>query len=113
MRFSQYPLTTFWGIFEAAFRLRLNPRMLLADAPPRARVAGHNRSPLPALTGLRFFAAFYVVLGHAVPWLEPRFRVPAFVNTFLANGYLAVSLFFLLSGFILSYTYAEISSSVF
>ena len=31
--------------------------------------------------------------------------VPVFVRTFASNGYLAVSLFFLLSGFILAYSY--------
>jgi peptidoglycan/LPS O-acetylase OafA/YrhL len=67
-------------------------------------------APLPALTGLRFFAAFYVVLVHSVPWLDSRFRLPSFATTFLGNGVLAVCLFFLLSGFILSYTYAGKSS---
>jgi len=79
---------------------------LSADTALRARAASHGRSPLPALTGLRFFAAFYVVLGHSLTWLSSRFPLPAFVKTFLGNGYLAVCLFFLLSGFILSYTYA-------
>lgn len=55
--------------------------------------------------GLRFFAAFYVVLFHGLPWLAQRVQVPGFVQTFLSNGYLAVALFFLLSGFILAYTY--------
>jgi peptidoglycan/LPS O-acetylase OafA/YrhL len=68
-----------------------------------------RRVALPALTGVRFFAAFYVVVGHGLPWLENRMVVPRPVRVFLGNGYLAVSLFFLLSGFVLSYTYAEIS----
>lgn len=64
----------------------------------------HRRS-LPALTGIRFFAAFYVVLFHGLPWALQRYDLPQPVQTFFSNGYLAVSLFFLLSGFILAYTY--------
>jgi peptidoglycan/LPS O-acetylase OafA/YrhL len=60
---------------------------------------------LPALTGVRFLAAFYVVLEHGLPWLAARWRLPSLLATFLASGYLAVSMFFLLSGFILTYTY--------
>ncbi len=85
--------------------MSIPPLMVHEDAviplPPR-RVA------LPALTGVRFFAAFYVVVGHGLPWLENRVVLPTPIETFLANGYLAVCLFFLLSGFILSYTYADI-----
>jgi len=65
------------------------------------------RAGLPALTGLRFLAAFYVVVFHGLPWVEQRFRLPEFVLQFLRHGTTAVSLFFLLSGFILSYTYLE------
>jgi peptidoglycan/LPS O-acetylase OafA/YrhL len=64
-----------------------------------------SRVTLPALTGVRFFAAFYVVLFHALPWLSAHFTLPDPLRTFLSNGYLAVALFFLLSGFILAYTY--------
>jgi peptidoglycan/LPS O-acetylase OafA/YrhL len=64
----------------------------------------HRRS-LPALTGIRFFAAFYVVLFHSLPWVLKHYALPQPVQTFLGNGYLAVALFFLLSGFILAYTY--------
>ncbi len=63
------------------------------------------RMPLPALTGIRFFAAFYVLLFHALPWLSSHFKLPLPLRVFLSNGYLAVALFFLLSGFILAYTY--------
>jgi peptidoglycan/LPS O-acetylase OafA/YrhL len=60
---------------------------------------------LPALTGVRFFAAWYVVLFHAYPGFVRRYPLPRAVETFLSHGYLAVGLFFLLSGFILAYTY--------
>jgi peptidoglycan/LPS O-acetylase OafA/YrhL len=37
--------------------------------------------------------------------LAHRYPLPKLLGTFLSNGYLAVGLFFLLSGFILAYTY--------
>ena len=74
--------------------------------PSQTRTTGlERRTSLPALTGIRFFAAFYVVLFHALPWLDAHFHLPWPLVIFLSNGYLAVALFFLLSGFILSYTY--------
>ena len=52
------------------------------------------------LTGLRFFAAFWVVLFHYWPKLAGP-AAPAFVE----KGYLGVELFFILSGFILCHVY--------
>lgn len=75
-----------------------------ASLPPRPEVPTRRRE-LPALTGVRFLAAWYVVLFHAYPGLAHRYPVPQLLATFLSNGYLAVGLFFLLSGFILAYTY--------
>ena len=45
------------------------------------------------------------MLFHAYPGFVRRYPVPRPLETFLSNGYLAVGLFFLLSGFILAYTY--------
>ncbi len=45
------------------------------------------------------------MLFHAYPGFVRRYPVPRALETFLSNGYLAVGLFFLLSGFILAYTY--------
>src|SRR5262245_31988850 len=42
---------------------------------------------------------------HAYPGFVRRYPVPKPLEIFLSNGYLAVGLFFLLSGFILAYTY--------
>lgn len=64
-----------------------------------------RRPALPALTGVRFFAACYVVLSHSLPWLKQHIHLPRPAEIFLTNGPLAVALFFLLSGFILAYTY--------
>jgi peptidoglycan/LPS O-acetylase OafA/YrhL len=46
-----------------------------------------------------------VVLFHAYPGFIRRYPLPHALETFLSHGYLAVGLFFLLSGFILAYTY--------
>lgn len=72
---------------------------------PLLELTAHRRT-LKALTGVRFFAALYVVFYHTKlgPTLLEKGH-PA-VGHFFMSGYLAVSLFFLLSGFILAYTYA-------
>jgi peptidoglycan/LPS O-acetylase OafA/YrhL len=61
---------------------------------------------LDALTSLRFFAAFYVLVYHSGgPALVASGRLPEFAVNFLSNGYLGVQFFFVLSGFILTYVY--------
>jgi peptidoglycan/LPS O-acetylase OafA/YrhL len=62
-----------------------------------------RQTELSALTGLRFFAAVYVVFYHFSSTSIPK-SLPALVNIF-SLGYIAVGLFFLLSGFVLSYSY--------
>lgn len=60
-----------------------------------------QRVPLPALTGLRFVAALLVVVHHFC-------RLPAsvpLVGNVINSGLVGVNLFFILSGFILAYTY--------
>ncbi|HVE12493.1 MAG TPA: acyltransferase family protein, partial [Elusimicrobiota bacterium] len=62
---------------------------------------------LGPLTSLRFLAAFHVLLFHgAREWLwRPFLRAPEWAQGLLATGYAGVGFFFVLSGFILSYTY--------
>lgn len=54
-----------------------------------------------ALTGLRGVAALYVVLFHA----NGLHAFPAAVRPFVSHGYMAVDLFFILSGFVMAMTY--------
>ena len=73
-----------------------------------------NTSPdpqyFPALTGLRFILALWVVLHHITGtnmMLEPFLLTwPAFAQDIIRGGYLAVQSFFLLSGFVLAQSYA-------
>jgi peptidoglycan/LPS O-acetylase OafA/YrhL len=64
-----------------------------------------KRPALHGLTGIRFFAAFAVLLYHYGAGFADRAGVPKPITTFLHNGYFGVSLFFMLSGFIITYTY--------
>ena len=57
---------------------------------------------LDHLTGLRFFAAALVFLSH-VKLNEPY----DFFQKIFENGYVGVSFFFVLSGFVISYSYGE------
>jgi len=63
------------------------------------------RQELGALTGLRYGAAIWVVLFHFAPVQSPG--VPRFLRDFIELGYLAVALFFVLSGFVLAYSYLD------
>ena len=51
------------------------------------------------LTGLRFYAAFWVFLHHCLGYVREIDYI------FLQKGYVGVDLFFILSGFILAYVY--------
>jgi len=68
--------------------------MDFSDARPR----------LPALTSLRFLAAFHVVIFHFQAM--QTFIGPVWFQKLSSIGYVGVSFFFVLSGFILVYTYA-------
>jgi peptidoglycan/LPS O-acetylase OafA/YrhL len=65
----------------------------------------HRLPALRALTSLRFFAAMHVVIYHlASGHISPR--IPLLGNL-IGSGYTGVSLFFILSGFILAYNYND------
>ncbi len=74
-----------------------------AGASGRAAPAHAGVATLPKLTSLRFFAAFWVLGFHALPRTAPPNAWAAFWNL----GWLGVTFFFVLSGFILTYTYGR------
>lgn len=63
----------------------------------------HSDRRLPALTGLRICAALAVYLSH----VGPPEGSPAFLEAFFESGYFGVTLFFVLSGFVLAFNYFE------
>ena len=70
--------------------------------------ARQHKTPLHhlgALTGIRGIAAWVVVLFHVRVTLVHS--LPGWVLAVIAKGYLAVDLFFILSGFVLWYNYGE------
>jgi peptidoglycan/LPS O-acetylase OafA/YrhL len=70
----------------------------------RAGVQGKPRPPeIGALTTIRFFAAVHVVFHHFAA--RALAGAPEAVRALAANGYIGVSFFFVLSGFILTYNY--------
>jgi peptidoglycan/LPS O-acetylase OafA/YrhL len=69
-------------------------------------VLTRHRKPLLALTGIRFLASAYVVQFHTRAGEVAGEYGHLYLKNFCRNGYLAVPLFFLLSGLILAYTYA-------
>lgn len=80
---------------------------MLKAASPR-----HKRPELlPALTGLRFLLALWVIVNHLTGpggMLDAQARaLPYFFYSFLRGGYEAVTTFFVLSGFVLMRSYAS------
>lgn len=68
----------------------------MSSAPTPAR-----KPPLPALTGLRTILAVNVMFFHFTP---PH---PEFLSPVINNAYVFVGFFFLISGFVLAYNYAD------
>ena len=70
---------------------------------------GTHREEVPGLTGLRFIAAFSVLLGHSLSWFAAEHDTPWGVTYWLsqASGF-GMTLFFVLSGFVIHYNYATL-----
>ncbi len=78
------------------------PKTEFAQPPPSVPHAAHARkAPLPALTGIRTLLALAIILFHFTP---PHLGL---LYPFIDNGYVFVGVFFLISGYILTYNYAE------
>jgi peptidoglycan/LPS O-acetylase OafA/YrhL len=75
----------------------------VSGAPPPD--IGAKRIQLGQLTGMRGLAAWFVVLYHARASLTAI--LPGEIIAVLAKGYLAVDLFFMLSGFVMWLSYCE------
>ena len=98
---------------SSSVRVPAPPRSLHTSEPNNGRTpqtagdlsSDRKKRNLDGLTGLRFFAAFAVVIYHftgpaLTGWPTPLVNIAG-------SGFVAVSLFFLLSGFILSYNYLD------
>ena len=72
-----------------------------------------RKQQLPALTGARLFLALWVILYHQIPHEDTTVTVswlgslPLPFHLFLRTGYAAVTVFFVLSGFVLAYNQTE------
>lgn len=66
-----------------------------------------RRPEIRSLTGVRFVAALGVVVYHFAPPITAMFPAFAFFNPLTSAGRYGVDLFFILSGFILTYLYLE------
>jgi peptidoglycan/LPS O-acetylase OafA/YrhL len=62
---------------------------------------------LEQLTGLRFFAALFVLLSHLEFLQDPGSPIRGLASTVFREGYCGVTFFYVLSGFILSHTYGD------
>ena len=69
--------------------------------PEPARPQTVRKPALPALTGLRTILAINIMFFHFTP---PH---PAFLDSLLGSAYVFVGCFFLISGFVLAYNYAD------
>lgn len=85
----------------------MQPYNRIDGGPARMAASKQQLSPL---TGIRFFLALWVVVFHqAFPdmFLGPLLpRLPEFAVSILRTGYVSVGVFFVLSGFVLSYNYS-------
>jgi peptidoglycan/LPS O-acetylase OafA/YrhL len=77
----------------------LTPEGPLPVSPPAH--ASSKKPPLPALTGLRTLLAVNIMFFHFTP---PHMH---YLYPLIDNSYVFVGFFFLLSGFILAYNYAD------
>jgi peptidoglycan/LPS O-acetylase OafA/YrhL len=63
---------------------------------------GHRVRQIAALTGVRGIAALWVATYHGTGSLISNLRLPTLLENLVQSGWLAVDLFFVLSGFVIS-----------
>ena len=73
------------------------------ERPPTSPVPAvtARKPPLPALTGIRTLLAIFIILFHCTP---PHLGL---LYPIIDNGYVFVGVFFLISGYVLTYNYAD------
>lgn len=79
------------------------------DSQPKSnstQVTSRPETQIKSLTGLRFFAALWVVLLHFATH-QHTLSGPSQIHHLFNHGQLGVALFFVLSGFVLGYTYLD------
>jgi len=88
------------SILELAAKPEPKPETA-APSAPASRPVHARKPPLPALTGIRTLLAIFIILFHFTP---PHLGL---LYPFIDNGYVFVGVFFLISGYILTYNYAD------
>jgi peptidoglycan/LPS O-acetylase OafA/YrhL len=80
----------------------------------RAELEKTPRAPerIHALTSIRFFAALYVVICHTLRSYVPFLWNDGVWGRAIGLGYISVSFFFALSGYILAFVYLRRGASV-
>jgi peptidoglycan/LPS O-acetylase OafA/YrhL len=90
---------------ESSSKLITVPDAVLTPDPPAASLsppaAATRKPPLPALTGVRTLLAVNIMFFHFTP---PHMK---YLYPVIDNAYVFVGFFFLLSGYILAYNYAD------
>ena len=67
-----------------------------------------RRPPILSLTGVRFFAALFVVVFHTeYVWLAETTMIDGPIRNIMRSGFSGVGFFFILSGFVLGYRYGD------
>src|SRR5690606_2917117 len=78
--------------------------LIITLASQKTFTSTQHSAYFPALTGVRAVAAFLVFIHHMRP---PDGVLPHFLQLYLTAGHIGVSIFFVLSGFLIAYRYEE------
>lgn len=70
-----------------------------------------NRRYFPNLDALRFFAFIHVFISHALPASDDPQSLSYLLKSYLAPGFFGIDFFFVLSGFLITWTLLEESAS--